>query len=375
MRRSKRRSGASRRRRVPPHAGAPSGGAGALEAAFADVCADAERRGVTGRPALWAGERARLREELLSAVEAEAEDPAGWRPVPLRGGLRHEWREDSIAPLVYRLADGTALSCGVVSTGSMCRPTGGAPASSITRPAGSGRRRRRIAWSRARAPAARVPAGGRGAPGRREPAAEVDDAQYYHVIGPDAGNADSLHAGRLGVASRRLRPRAPDDRRWHPWRSLLPAAGRVRRPGAVRLRPRVRRRARAVGGGQARRSQRPRSRGPRGDRVTDQTGEDRAGLDQDARRRALEDLDTTFLVEAAAGSGKTTLLLGRIVNLVRSGRRASPRSRPSRSPRRPPPTSRFACAASWRAPVSTRPSASSRSPGSGRSTRRRRAPP
>ena len=42
--------------------------------------------------------------------------------------------------------------------------------------------------------------------------------------------------------------------------------------------------------------------------------------DQGARRRALEDLDTTFLVEAAAGSGKTTLLLGRIVNLVRSGR-------------------------------------------------------
>jgi ATP-dependent helicase/nuclease subunit A len=43
-------------------------------------------------------------------------------------------------------------------------------------------------------------------------------------------------------------------------------------------------------------------------------------VDQAERRRALEDLDTTFLIEAAAGSGKTTLLLGRIVNLVRSGR-------------------------------------------------------
>jgi ATP-dependent helicase/nuclease subunit A len=43
-------------------------------------------------------------------------------------------------------------------------------------------------------------------------------------------------------------------------------------------------------------------------------------VDEVERRRALEDLDTTFLVEAAAGSGKTTLLLGRIVNLVRSGR-------------------------------------------------------
>ncbi len=44
-------------------------------------------------------------------------------------------------------------------------------------------------------------------------------------------------------------------------------------------------------------------------------------VDQHERRRALEELETTFLVEAAAGSGKTTLLLGRIVNLVR-GRRA-----------------------------------------------------
>jgi ATP-dependent helicase/nuclease subunit A len=43
-------------------------------------------------------------------------------------------------------------------------------------------------------------------------------------------------------------------------------------------------------------------------------------VDEAERRRAIEDLDTTFLVEAAAGSGKTTLLLGRIVNLVRSGR-------------------------------------------------------
>jgi ATP-dependent helicase/nuclease subunit A len=43
-------------------------------------------------------------------------------------------------------------------------------------------------------------------------------------------------------------------------------------------------------------------------------------IDEIERRRAREDLDTTFLVEAAAGSGKTTLLLARIVNLVRSGR-------------------------------------------------------
>jgi len=53
-----------------------------------------------------------------------------------------------------------------------------------------------------------------------------------------------------------------------------------------------------------------RSLGPRGGET----------LDADARRRAVEDLDTTLLVEAAAGSGKTTLLLGRIVALVRAGR-------------------------------------------------------
>jgi ATP-dependent helicase/nuclease subunit A len=48
--------------------------------------------------------------------------------------------------------------------------------------------------------------------------------------------------------------------------------------------------------------------------------EDSPLVDAEQRRRAVEDLDTTFLIEAAAGSGKTTLLLGRIVNLVRSGR-------------------------------------------------------
>jgi ATP-dependent helicase/nuclease subunit A len=43
-------------------------------------------------------------------------------------------------------------------------------------------------------------------------------------------------------------------------------------------------------------------------------------VDHEERRRALEDLDASLLVEAAAGSGKTTLLLGRIVSLIRSGR-------------------------------------------------------
>jgi ATP-dependent helicase/nuclease subunit A len=42
--------------------------------------------------------------------------------------------------------------------------------------------------------------------------------------------------------------------------------------------------------------------------------------DQAARERVLRDLDATLLVEAAAGTGKTTGLVGRMVELVRSGR-------------------------------------------------------
>lgn len=42
--------------------------------------------------------------------------------------------------------------------------------------------------------------------------------------------------------------------------------------------------------------------------------------DQVARERILHDLDTTLLVEAGAGSGKTTSLVGRILNLVKSGK-------------------------------------------------------
>ena len=42
--------------------------------------------------------------------------------------------------------------------------------------------------------------------------------------------------------------------------------------------------------------------------------------DQVARDRIREDLDTTFLVEAAAGTGKTTALIGRIVALLERGR-------------------------------------------------------
>jgi ATP-dependent helicase/nuclease subunit A len=47
-------------------------------------------------------------------------------------------------------------------------------------------------------------------------------------------------------------------------------------------------------------------------------------VDAEARRRIAEDLDTTFVVEAAAGTGKTTALVSRIVGLLRSGRARAP---------------------------------------------------
>lgn len=41
--------------------------------------------------------------------------------------------------------------------------------------------------------------------------------------------------------------------------------------------------------------------------------------DQQARKRILEELNTTFLVEAGAGSGKTTSLVGRLLALIETG--------------------------------------------------------
>ena len=44
--------------------------------------------------------------------------------------------------------------------------------------------------------------------------------------------------------------------------------------------------------------------------------------DQAARTRALDDLDTNFIVEAGAGSGKTTLMARRVVAMIAAGRPA-----------------------------------------------------
>lgn len=45
----------------------------------------------------------------------------------------------------------------------------------------------------------------------------------------------------------------------------------------------------------------------------------RAFVDAEARRRIRDDLQSTFVVEAAAGTGKTTALVSRIVSIVQSG--------------------------------------------------------
>jgi ATP-dependent helicase/nuclease subunit A len=42
--------------------------------------------------------------------------------------------------------------------------------------------------------------------------------------------------------------------------------------------------------------------------------------DKTSRERILNELDTTFLVEAGAGSGKTTSLVGRMINMIRTGK-------------------------------------------------------
>ncbi len=179
----------------------------ALGTAFADVCADAERRGVTGLPALWAGEQARLREELLSALEAEAvaadeaDDPAGWRPTLFEVAFGIEGREEAAAPLTYRLPDGTTLSL----RGQIDRVDVSA----------DGREARVLDYKTGRLRALRTP--DRLAKGRAlqlpiyRLAAEallatrgvtaVREAQYYHVIGPDAGTR--VRFTRTGWEARR----------------------------------------------------------------------------------------------------------------------------------------------------------------------------
>lgn len=158
-----------------------------LEAAFADASADAERRGVTGLPALWAGESARLREELLSALEAEADDPAGWRPTLFEAVFGIEGREGAGPALVYRLPDGTELRLrGQIDRVDLSPD--GRRARVLDYKTGRNRSPRtpdRLARGRAlQLPVYRLAAEALLADGAP---VTVDEAQYYHVIGPDSG--------------------------------------------------------------------------------------------------------------------------------------------------------------------------------------------
>ncbi|HEY7138959.1 MAG TPA: PD-(D/E)XK nuclease family protein [Methylomirabilota bacterium] len=174
----------------------------ALDAAFAVACADAERRGVTGLPALWQGEQARLREELRSAIEAEADDPAGWRPALFEIGFGVKGTDGApAAPLVYQLPDGTTLSL----RGRIDRvdvSPDGQRARVLDYKTGKVRSPRtpdRLAKGRAlqlpvyRLAAEQALTGGG--------AVRVDEAQYYHVVGPDAGTR--VRFTRAGWEARR----------------------------------------------------------------------------------------------------------------------------------------------------------------------------
>ena len=127
--------------------------------------------------------------------------------------------------------------------------------------------------------------------------ASVDEAQYYHVIGPDAGTR--VRFTRAGWEIRR----ADFDRVLTTIVGGIRAGRFFQRPGVVRarpvrLRPRMRRRARAVGGGQARRSRGRDPRDPRGDRVT---------RPPENRRRAVNGPRPIGVIRPAPSSTRTSV--------------------------------------------------------------------
>ena len=293
-----------RRARAPkPSAGArrgcrPSGRASGPASGGAPVRPEAE----AGRPGgLAAGAASR---SPSASTEAAGAAPAARLPAP----RRHR------APLR-----------GQIDRIDVC-PTGGAPASSTTRP---GKLRSPPSADRLAegpgAPAAHLPAGRGGLLPRRHagspPSRRASRRRSTTTSSAQMPGTACASPGRAG-RSAALTSTGPS-------RTIVdgirtgrffqrPAA--LLRPPALRLRPGLRGRARALGRGQARRPGGAPAAEPGSDRMTrSRPAPGRRSVDAAEREPALQDLDTTFLVEAAAGSGKTTLLLGRIVNLVRRG--------------------------------------------------------
>jgi hypothetical protein len=159
-----------------------------LRAVFDEACGEAERRGVTGLPTLWAGERARLHAELLSALEAEADDAGGWVPARFEAAFGVEWREGAGAPLAYRLPDGTEIQlCGTMDRVDLSPD----PPRARVLDYKTGRvRTPRTADRLGRGRALQLPIYRLAAEAMLRgdaPDTPVVEAQYYHVIGPDAG--------------------------------------------------------------------------------------------------------------------------------------------------------------------------------------------
>src|SRR5690606_16806198 len=155
---------------------------------------------------------------------------------------------------------------------------------------------------RARAPARALRARGGGALPR--PARGGRPALLLHLARPLRG---AQRAARRSGARRREAPRE-HARSLRERRVLAGGAGRGR-VRALRLPARVRARR-----GAARAAQAPAAARPA------QDPEEAAVSDAEARRRIAEDLDQSFVVEAAAGTGKTTALIGRMIALIRTGR-------------------------------------------------------
>ena len=148
--------------------------------------------GPPAEPVVDHAERRRALEDLDTTflIEAEADDPVGWRPALFEVTFGVEGREGSAgttAPLVYQLPDGTTLSL----RGRIDRidvSPDGRHARVLDYKTGKLRSPKtpdRLGKGRAlQLPVYRLAAETLLAAGEL---AAVDEAQYYHVIGPDAG--------------------------------------------------------------------------------------------------------------------------------------------------------------------------------------------